>query len=41
MKSGREQQAAPLFETYLEREPGAFDQARVRAYIQRIDSGEK
>jgi predicted Zn-dependent protease len=41
MKSGREQQAAPLFETYLERKPDAFDQGMVRAYIQRIDSGEK
>ena len=41
MKSGREQQAVPLFETYLERQPDAFDQGMVKAYIQRINSGEK
>jgi predicted Zn-dependent protease len=41
MKSGRGRQAAPLFETYLEQQPNAFDHDMVRAYIQRINSGGK
>jgi len=40
MKSGRGQQAVPLFETYLARKPEAFDHSMVKAYIRRIDSGE-
>jgi predicted Zn-dependent protease len=40
MKSSREQQAVPLFETYLEKKPDAFDRSMVKAYIQRIDSRE-
>jgi predicted Zn-dependent protease len=40
MKSGRGQQAAPLFELYLEKKPDAFDQDMIRAYIQRIGSRE-
>ena len=39
MKSGRGDQAVPLFETYLEREPEAFDRGMVDAYIRRINSG--
>jgi tetratricopeptide (TPR) repeat protein len=40
MKSGRGQQAVPLFETYLAKRPDAFDRSMVKAYIQRIGSGE-
>ncbi|MGD2074177.1 MAG: M48 family metalloprotease [Gammaproteobacteria bacterium] len=40
MKSGRETQAVPLFETYLVKRPDAFDRGMVKAYIQRIESGE-
>ena len=40
MKSGRGEQAVPLFESYLAREPNAFDRGMVKAYIQRINSGE-
>lgn len=40
MKSGRGKQAVPLFKTYLEREPDAFDRDMVNAYIHRINSGE-
>ena len=40
MKSGRGAQALPLFETYLAQKPDAFDQGMVKAYIQRINSGE-
>lgn len=38
MKSGRGQQALPLFENYLAQKPDAFDRSMVKAYIQRIDS---
>jgi predicted Zn-dependent protease len=41
MKSERGTQAVPLFETYLEQKPDAFDQGMVKAYIQRINSTEK
>ena len=40
MKSGREQKAVPLFETYLAKKPDAFDRSMVKAYIQRIGAGE-
>jgi len=40
MKSGRGKQAVPLFETYLVKKPDAFDQSMIKAYIQRIGSGE-
>ena len=40
MKSGRGQQAVPLFETYLAKRPDAFDRSMVEAYIQRIGSRE-
>jgi predicted Zn-dependent protease len=40
MKSDRGQQAVPLFETYLAKRPDAFDRSMVKAYIQRIGSGE-
>ena len=36
MKSGREQEAVPLFKAYLEQLPDAFDRSMVKAYIQRI-----
>jgi hypothetical protein len=39
MKSGRGQQAFPLFKTYLVKQPDAFDAAMVKAYMQRIESG--
>jgi len=41
MKTGRGQQAAALFETYLVKQPEAFDAAMVKAYIQRIGSGKE
>ena len=40
MRSGRGRQAVPLFESYLAQKPDAFDRSMVKAYIQRIDSGE-
>ena len=36
MKSGRGQQAVPLFNAYIEQQPDAFDRSMVKAYIQRI-----
>jgi predicted Zn-dependent protease len=41
IKSGRAKEAVPLFQTYLSKRPDAFDRSMVRAYIQRIDSGEE
>jgi predicted Zn-dependent protease len=41
MKTGRGTQAVPLFDTYLEKRPDAFDRSMVQAYIRRINSGEK
>lgn len=41
IKAGRPRQAVPLFQTYLSKRPDAFDRSMVRAYIQRIDSGEE
>jgi predicted Zn-dependent protease len=41
VKSGRQKEAVPLFQTYLSKSPDAFDRSMVRAYIQRIDSGEE
>jgi predicted Zn-dependent protease len=40
MKSGRGSQATPLFEAYLAQQPDAFDRSMVKAYMQRIESGE-
>ncbi len=40
MKSGRGNEAVPLFETYLQKQPGAFDRNIVKAYIQRIRNKE-
>jgi predicted Zn-dependent protease len=40
MKSGRRQQAVPLFKIYLAQKPDAFDRSMVKSYIQRIDSEE-
>jgi predicted Zn-dependent protease len=39
MKSGRGQQALPLFKAYLVQQPDAFDVVMVKAYMQRIESG--
>ncbi len=39
MKSGRDVQALPLLQSYLQRVPDAFDREMVRAYIERISGG--
>lgn len=40
MKSGRGAEAVPLFESYLQKTPDAYDRSMVKAYIRRIQNKE-